>query len=544
MRLSNESVKDKILWEKADISLPKFDRDAMIEATGKAPKWIHFGAGNIFRSFPAALAQILLEQGHETTGIVVTEGYDGEIIDKCYTPFDNLCILVTLKSDGTTDKKVIASVASSFRMDRSFAELKKIFVKSSLQMASFTITEKGYNLTNRDGSLLSDIAGDIRLGPEEPKSYLGHIAALCHERYVNGAYPLALVSMDNCSHNGDRLSAAMETFAKGWVSKNMVDAGFLNYIRNPQKISFPWTMIDKITPRPDESVRNLLTAGGIEDMQDIVTEKKTYIAPFVNAEETQYLVIEDAFPNGRPALEKTGALFTNRETVDKVEKMKVGTCLNPLHTALAIFGCLLGYKRISDEMKDTDLVKLVEGIGYREGLPVAVDPGIIKPKEFMDQVIKTRLVNPFMPDTPQRIAADTSQKICVRFGGTLKAYRDSGNDMLELRLIPLVFAGWLRYLLGVDDVGNPFEVSPDPLYESLKESLGGIFLGQLNIEKKFIHSKLKPIISNPSLFGLDLYEAGLANRVEKYFRKMISGTGEVRRLLSKIIVKQESVPSL
>ena len=65
-------------------------------------------------------------------------------------------------------------------------------------------------------------------------------------------------------------------------------------------------------------------------------------------------MIEDDFPNGRPALEKAGFLFTDRETVEKAEKMKVCTCLNPLHTALAVFGCLLGYKKISEEMKDRD----------------------------------------------------------------------------------------------------------------------------------------------------------------------------------------------
>jgi fructuronate reductase len=400
-------------------------------------------------------------------------------------------------------------------------------------MASFTITEKGYNLTNRDGALFPDILDDIKNGPVDPKSYLGRVAALCHERYTGGAFPLALVSMDNCSHNGDILFAAVETFAKGWTANNTVDAGFLDYVRDPKKLSFPWTMIDKITPRPDEEVTEMLVSCGLEDMRGLVTEKNTFVAPFVNAEETQYLVIEDVFPNGRPALEKVGVLFTDKETVDKVEKMKVGTCLNPLHTALAIFGCLLGYKRISDEMKDADLVKLIEGIGYREGLPVVIDPGIIKPREFIDQVIKVRLPNPFMPDAPQRIATDTSLKIPIRFGETIKAYRESGKNLEELKLIPLVFAGWLRYLLGIDDEGNPFEVSPDPLYENLKAALSGITLGQTTTED--IHNKLEPILSNPSLFGLNLYEIGLGERVQEYFLQMIRGPGAVRKLLSQMV---------
>ena len=161
-------------------------------------------------------------------------------------------------------------------------------------------------------------------------------------------------------------------------------------------------MIDKITPRPDACVEEMLKKDGIEGLEPVITSKNTYVAPFVNAEECEYLVIEDTFPNGRPALDKGGLIFTERETVDKVEKMKVCTCLNPLHTTLAIFGCLLGYQKISDEMKDAELSKLVEIIGYEEGLPVVTDPEILNPWEFLDTVLNVRIPNPFMPDTPQR----------------------------------------------------------------------------------------------------------------------------------------------
>lgn len=121
-------------------------------------------------------------------------------------------------------------------------------------------------------------------------------------------------------------------------------------------------------------------------------------------------MIEDSFPNGRPPLEKAGVYFTNRQTVENSERMKVQTCLNPLHTALAIFGCLLGYKTIYEEVKDGCLKKLIEKIGYEEGLPVVVDPKIIDPKEYLKEVIEERFPNPYIPDAPQRIATDTSQK--------------------------------------------------------------------------------------------------------------------------------------
>jgi fructuronate reductase len=287
MKLNNKELENRAQWEKAGIDLPKFDRKKMVEATKLEPQWVHFGAGNIFRAFLAAVAQKLLDKGLLQTGIVVAEGYDGEIIDKCYAPFDNLCVLVTLKSNGSTEKKMISSIASSHRIDIDIAALKGLFVSPSLQMASFTITEKGYSLAGRDGSFLAHITEDMKAGPNGVKSYLGRIAALCYERYTNGSHPLAMVSMDNCSHNGDKLFNTMEAFAKAWVENKTADAGFLSYVRDPKKLSFPWTMIDKITPRPDDSVRDMLSAAGLEDMQGLVTSKNTYIAPFVNAEETE-----------------------------------------------------------------------------------------------------------------------------------------------------------------------------------------------------------------------------------------------------------------
>lgn len=524
MKLNRYELQSRAQWAEAGIVLPQFDPGAMAAETAKAPAWVHFGAGNIFRAFPAALQQRLLNLGAVKTGIVVAEGYDYEIIDALFAPHDNLSLLVTLKADGTIKKTVIASVAEALKVDsanaRDFARLKEVFRAPSLQMASFTITEKGYSLARGDGSPLPDVAADFKAGPAAPHSYIGKLAALCYERYLAGALPLALVSMDNCSHNGDKLCTAVTAFAKEWTENGLADPGFSAYIADPAKISFPWSMIDKITPRPDTAVKQMLLECGFADADGSITAKNTFIAPFVNAEETQWLVIEDHFPNGRPPLERAGVIFTDRQTVDKVEKMKVCTCLNPLHTALAIFGCLLGYTKISDEMKDADLVRLIETVGYVEGLPVVVDPGILDPKAFIDNVVQVRLPNPFMPDTPQRIACDTSQKLSIRFGETIKSYLHApGLDVASLRAIPLVLAGWLRYLQGVDDAGRLFDCSPDPLLESARKRLA---------------SDLPGLLADAAIFGVDLHEAGLAERVTALLAELSRGPGSVRRALQSI----------
>ena len=520
MHLTHPELAHKTKWASAGIKLPEFNIAAVAAATRAAPTWIHFGAGNIFRAFPAAVQQELLNAGNEGRGIIVAEGYDYEIIDALFSPHDNLSLLVTLKSDGTIEKTVIASVVEALKVDSEnttdFMRLKDIFCAPSLQMVSFTITEKGYSLVRGNGELLPDVAKDLEDGPARPESYIGKLVALCYERYLAGELPLALVSMDNCSHNGTKLHDAVLTFAVKWEQNALVERGFANYMENPAKISFPWSMIDKITPRPDDSVKAMLSNAGFEDVDGMMTAKNTFIAPFVNAEETQWLVIEDHFPNGRPRLEEVGVIFTSRETVDKVEKMKVCTCLNPLHTALAVFGCLLGYDKISEEMKDPDLLSLIRRIGYAEGLPVVVNPGILDPKAFIDNVVQVRLPNPFMADTPQRIATDTSQKLSIRFGETIRAYHDSKElNVQDLKAIPLVLAGWCRYLQGIGDDGKPFELSPDPMLDTMRERLDNI----------------SEILSDEKIFGINLYEAGLGERVEALIAAMSGGSGAVRATL-------------
>ena len=532
MRLNDKALQDVKAWEAACINLPRFDRKAVVDATEAAPVWVHFGAGNIFRAFLAMSMQKLLDEGLESRGIVAV---GGEIIDKIFIPHDNLTLLVTLKANGTIEKTVVGSIVKSLKTDsddtENWQKLSDVFANESLQMVSFTITEKGYALRGADGGILPDVARDFSAGFSRPQSYMGKLAALLYVRYLAGGRPIAMVSMDNCSQNGTRLHTAIAAFAEKWAERGLIDKGFLDYVNDPGRVSFPWSMIDKITPRPDESVAAMLRAGGFEDTDVVTTSKNSFAAPFVNAEEAQYLVIEDAFPNGRPMLEKAGVLFTERSVVGKVEKMKVGTCLNPLHTALAVFGCLLGYTKISDEMKDEQLVKLVERIGYKEGLPVVVDPGIINPKDFIDEVLNVRFPNPFMPDTPQRIACDTSQKIPIRFGETLKAYIEKDMDVTSLRAIPLVLAAWCRYLLGVDDEGNAFTPSPDPLLETLQSQLAGITLG--NTEG--CRDRLRPILSNPTYVGVDLYKVGLGELVEDLFVEMASGPGAVRKALSDVV---------
>jgi fructuronate reductase len=376
------------------------------------------------------------------------------------------------------------------------------------------------------------VSEDMEQGPGKARHAMSVVAALMFARFQAGAAPVALVSMDNCSHNGEKLKGSVLAIVKAWKDNGLVPAEFEAYMSDEERVSFPWSMIDKITPRPAEVIEKQLTDAGVEDMAPVITSRNTYIAPFVNAEIPQYLVVEDRFPNGRPALEKAGVYLTTRDTVNMTERMKVTTCLNPLHTALAVYGCVLGYDSIASEMKDEELKKLVEHIGYDEGMPVVTDPGIISPMDFIHEVVDQRLPNPFIPDTPQRIATDTSQKVAIRFGETIKSYMASDKlDTKDLTCIPLALAGWLRYLLGVDDRGEEMAVSADPMLSQLQEQLKGVKAGEPDSYK----GQLKDILSNPVIFGVNLYDAGLAEKVEAMFCEMLAGPGAVRATLKKYV---------
>ena len=532
MKLTLDSIKnERQAWTDKGFVMPAFDIDKVRENTKSSPEWIHFGAGNIFRGYIACLADELLGKGEMETAIIAAGSHDPEIIERIYDPYDNLALLAGLRASGGRYLRVIAGIAeAAASAGEGLKRLKACARSSSLKMISYTITEKGYAVKGLDGGVFDFVQKDIETGPEgELVSAMSVSAALLFERFKAGAEPLALVSMDNCSENGRKLRESVLFIAEKWREKGFVGDDFIAYISNEKRVSFPWSMIDKITPRPAQNIADELTALGIEDMQPIVTARKTFIAPFVNAEMPQYLVIEDNFPNGRPPLEKAGVYMTDRETVGRSERMKVMTCLNPLHTALAVFGCLLGYKKISDEMDDPDLKKLVYGLGFDEGLPVVVDPKIISPRDFLNEVLNERLPNPNLPDTPQRIATDTSQKLAIRFGGTISAYEKKG-EAGKLRLVPLVIAAWLRYLTGIDDNGESFELSPDPMIPKLTKTVTPAWFGG-----KADSAAVRALLTNSTLFGTDLVKAGLADIIEPDLAQMLSGKGAVRETLKKAL---------
>ena len=155
MKLSINGIKEQEAWKKAGITLPSYDVEAVSENAKENPVWVHFGIGNIFRVFIGGIADGLLEEGVLDRGITCVETFDYDVVDKIYDPYDNLGLSVILHGDGTREYKVVGAFAEAVKAQSSNAEqwkrLKEIFTSKSLQMVSFTITEKGYALQKADG---------------------------------------------------------------------------------------------------------------------------------------------------------------------------------------------------------------------------------------------------------------------------------------------------------------------------------------------------------------------------------------------------------
>lgn len=447
MKLTLEGIKDCELWNKAGITLPGYDVEKVSQKAKEEPKWVHFGIGNIFRIFIGGIADGLLEEGVLDRAITCVETFDYDVVDKIYDPYDNLGLSVILHGDGTREYKVLGSLAEAVKAQsadpKQWNRLKKIFASKSLQLVSFTITEKGYALQKADGSWFPFVENDIKNGPEQVTGAMAVLVAMLLERYKAGKYPLALVSMDNCSQNGAKLRESVLMMAEEWRKAGFVDTDFIDYISDENVIAFPWTMIDKITPRPSEQIAADLEALGVEDMQPVITSKQTYIAPF----------------------------------------------------------------------------------------PVVADPGILSPQEFVDELFHDRFPNEYLGDTNLRLAVDVSQMVGIRFGETVKAYVAKYGDASKLTAIPLGIAGWLRYMLAVDDEGKKYELAPDPMNEELQEQLGDIVVGK----PETFTDQLKPILSNERIFFTDLYKDGIGEKIEEMFREMIAGSGAVKTTIHKYV---------
>ena len=196
-------------------ALPQYDRQAMARRSRQQPTWLHFGAGNLFRAFPAVLPSGCSTPGKRTPASSAARPTTPTPSPSFLRPYDDLTLSVSLLADGSMEKEVVGSIAQSLTLPQDRCRVEEIFRAPSLQMVSFTITEKGYAVN-------AAVKEDMGRAPREAQTLLGALAACCLARFEACGAPLALVSMDNCSQNGEKLREGFFAVLDAWKAAGHV----------------------------------------------------------------------------------------------------------------------------------------------------------------------------------------------------------------------------------------------------------------------------------------------------------------------------------
>lgn len=402
---------------------------------------MHFGPGAFFRAHLAVYTDEAIRASGGDWGIVAVSLKTPTARD-ILMPQGGAYTSVTLTPEGM-EPQVISAVTSVLVAPEDPNAIIDGLGDPAIRIVSLTITEKGYGYDPATGGLDTshpDIAHDLA-DRNVPASAIGFIVAGLDLRRKSGTPPFTVLSCDNLPSNGKITRAVTLDFARR-ISPDIADWIEAN-------VSFPSTMVDRITPATtDADLTALADVTGYTDPAAVFHER------------FRQWVIEDDFPQGHPAWEAAGAQLVDR--VDAHELMKL-RCLNGTHSTLAYLGYLAGYETIAETVTNPDFAQLCEVMWRDEITPTVPQPeGEDLPtycatlmERYRDQAIRHRT---------WQIAMDGSQKLPQRLLGTIA-------DRLAAGAVPrglcLAVAGWMRYVSGVDEAGQPIDVR-DPMAARLK----------------------------------------------------------------------------
>lgn len=406
------------------IARPSYDRALTM------PRLVHIGAGGFNRSHLAVYLDDLLSVAGEPRWGEVAVGLlpaDREIHDGLMSQ-DYLYSLMQMESGDERLRVVGSLVEHLYAPDQVEAVLARM-TAPECAIISLTVTEGGYFIEDATGRFLSesvDIRHDLEHS-ETPLTWLGYVAETAERRRVQGTGPFTVLSCDNLQSNGAVARQALMAFAE------LRGGGLPQWIE--RNVTFPCSMVDRITPRTTTENRALIRERfGVLDRTPVVCE------PF------RQWVLEEDFAAGRPAFEGVGAEMTS--DVAPYEKMKM-RILNGGHSTLGYFADLLGIEFIHEAATDVQLLRLL--LAYMDEVKPVVPslPGIDL-DEYTATVVR-RFSNTAIRDQVRRICSEGCAKIAKFLVPPLADLLRAGSMP---RILPLVIAGWLHYQRGVDEQGR------------------------------------------------------------------------------------------
>jgi mannitol 2-dehydrogenase len=414
-----------------DIRLPQYDRSQL------RPGIVHIGVGNFHRAHQATVIEECLRvPGNEhwaIAGVGLTNGSTARKKAACYRLQDNLYTVTELKSDLSMATQVVGAMVEYFHAPENSQAVLDRLAHPDTHIVSLTITEGGYNIDETTGRFRlgqADIMHDLSGAP--PRTAFGFIVFALQTRLWAGLKPFTVVSCDNLRSNGDTTRRAVLAFARA-VSPPLAD-----WIE--ENGAFPNSMVDRIAPQVDEEDRQRITASsGINDLLPATCE--TY---------TKW-VIEDDFCDGRPELELGGVEFRN--DVAAFEAVK-GRLSNAAHMLMCYPSLSMGHRFVDEGMREPTIVRLLQNFWTIDSIPLVTPPTGYSVSAFTKAVVD-RFSNPAIRDQLLRVAHDGAAKIMVFHGQTIRELIENGQDLTREAFLLACFS---RYLVGVDDLGKPFDV--------------------------------------------------------------------------------------
>ena len=425
------------------VSVPSYDRSKV--KTG----WVHIGCGAFHRAHQAVAADHLLSKyfdSHTNWGLV---GINLLPSDRalCDALRSQKGLYSVLQRDLAGESvQVIGSVADVLHAPSELSAVTELLCSPDVKLITLTITEGGYYFDRATDRFLSDhpdIAHDLALKTGAPKTALGLLAQVLAERFARGITPPTILSCDNVKENGAVLRHSLVSFCE------LKDPLLAEKIAS--EISFPNSMVDRITPRiTDRDRSHIESTYGIADKAPVVCES------------FWQWVIEDRFPQGRPAFEKVpGVIFTS--DVRPYEDMKL-RLLNAGHSQCGYLGHLSGFTLIDQVAQDPEFRTLLNSFWNEEVIPNLPPVPGINFSEYCASLV-ARFSNPNLGDQTLRICLDGSAKIPTF---VLPSVRDGLKKGTPITRAALCVAAWIRFCSGTGERGEAIPIE-DPCAAELQK---------------------------------------------------------------------------
>jgi fructuronate reductase len=402
---------------------------------------VHLGLGAFFRAHGAIYTQEAMAASGGEWGILGVSLQSPATRDQL-EPQGGLYTALELGPGGAVARPV-TSVARVLVAREDPRAVISAMADPAVRVVTLTVTEKGYCHEPSTGTLLRDHP-DIRHDIEHdlPESAPGFLVRALAARRAAGLRPFTVLTCDNLPHNGRVVRSVVLALARE------IDPALAEWIGEEGR--FPATMVDRIVPATKpEDIETVARLTGWVDAAPVVHE------PF------RQWVIEDDFVDGaQPDWAAAGAQIV--ADVTPFEHMKL-RMLNGTHSALAYLGYLAGHETIADTMADPVFAAFVARLWREEINPVLVAPRGTSLDAYAD-ALAARYANPALRHRTWQIAMDGSQKLPQRILGTLGEALDQGRTCPGL---VLAVAGWMHYVGGVDEAGNPIDVR-DPMAARLR----------------------------------------------------------------------------